>query len=63
MSDTIQIKLKQILVELAEKDQLPLDMNDLNPDVFDPVIEPILEYFNLSIDHSLKFIKIINRII
>lgn len=40
---TIQQKIKEVLINLAIEDKLPLDLNDLDPTVFDPVIEPLLE--------------------
>jgi hypothetical protein len=46
MTKTIQEQLKEILVGLAVRDQLPMDLTRLNPEVFDEVIEPLLTRLN-----------------
>ena len=40
---SIQKQIKQILIELAANDQVPIDMTQLDECVFDIVIHPIVE--------------------
>ena len=35
-------KIKQILIDLAVEDKLPMDLTELNPDVFMPVVKPLV---------------------
>jgi hypothetical protein len=40
---SLKYQLKQLLVNLAADDKIPVDMNQLDPSVFDELIDPIEE--------------------
>lgn len=40
---SIQQQIKQVLIDLAANDNLPLDLHQLDESLFDPVIDPVLE--------------------
>lgn len=39
---SIQQQIKQVLIDLAANDNLPLDLNELDESLFDPVIDPVI---------------------
>jgi hypothetical protein len=40
---SIQQQIKQVLINLAANDQLPLDLHQLDESLFDPVIDPVID--------------------
>lgn len=54
---TVYDNIKKILVKLASKNKLPLDMNDFDPKVLAPAIKPLLKQFGHVIADNEGYVQ------